>query len=88
MAVPHITDAELTALSAWWWSRSTRAAATLLGLSEQTVKNQLYDARRRNGVHKTIALVQLFSGQLRSVQAVSHNVSARQREREENRHAA
>lgn len=75
--VHHITDAELDALSAWWWTRSTKAAATLLGLSEQTVKNQLYDARRRNGAHKTIELVQLFGGLLRSVQDVSHNARRR-----------
>jgi hypothetical protein len=71
-AVHHITDAELDALSAWWWTRSIKAAATFLGIAEQTLKNQLADARRRNGTHKTIELVQLFGGQLRSVQAMQH----------------
>lgn len=73
MAVHHITDAELDALSAWWWTRSSKAAGVLLGRAEQTVKNQLADARRRNGAHKTIELVQLFSGRLRSVKDMSHN---------------
>lgn len=74
LAIRHITDAELDALSAWWWTRSVKGAATLLGLAEQTVKNQLADARRRNQAHKTIELVQVFGGQLRTLDQIgSHN---------------
>lgn len=73
MAVRHITPAELEALSAWWWTRTAKAAAILLGRAEQTVKNQLHAARQRNGLDKTIELVQMFGGQLLTIdQLTSH----------------
>ena len=61
-----MSDAELDALSAWWLTGSARKAARLLGLSEQTVKNQLGNARSREGVHKTTLLIQRHIAELRS----------------------
>lgn len=64
---PHrLSESELNALSAWWATGSVRAAANLLVLSEQTVKNHLYNARVRHGLHKTTDLVQLYFARLRS----------------------
>jgi DNA-binding CsgD family transcriptional regulator len=60
----YLTDAERAALSAWWWLKSTRAAATALGLSEQTVKNQLLKARNRNHVSRTVDLAFMYMAQL------------------------
>lgn len=72
-----LTDAELDVLSVWWGPppRSTRAVARFLGLSEQTIKNHLYNARIRNGVHTTRELAQRCMEQLRTVDEVmkSHN---------------
>lgn len=70
----RITAAELDALSAWWWAKSARGAARVLGLSEQTVKNELWTARRRHGLNKTLELAQMFFGQLRSLEELmQHN---------------
>ena len=74
MRTQHLTKAELNALSAWWWARSARGAARVLNLSEQTVKNQLMRARQRNDCRKTLELVQLFFGELRTLEELtSHN---------------
>jgi hypothetical protein len=73
-AIRHITDAELDALSAWWWSRTIRGAARVLGRAEQTIKNQLYDARRHSQCRTTLELAQTFMNQLRTMeQLTSHN---------------
>lgn len=52
-----ITEAEYNAAAAWWRTGNTKQAAASLGLSEQTVKNQLMTARRRMGVATTVELV-------------------------------
>lgn len=52
-----ITEAEYNAAAAWWRTGSAKEAAASLGLSEQTVKNQLLRARRRMGVATTVELV-------------------------------
>ena len=76
----YLTEREQAALSAWWWFRSTRSAAVALGLSEQTVKNQLYAARNRNGVRRTVDLAFMFMHQLSPAKVVrtSHNVGERE----------
>ena len=66
----YLTDREKAALSAWWWLKSTRAAATALGLSEQTVKNQLLKARNRHQLHKTSDLAYMYLAQLSSKDVV------------------
>ena len=73
----YLTKREEAALSAWWWFKSTRAAAVSLGLAEQTVKNQLLKARNRNGVKRTVDLAFLFMHQIGPAKVVrtSHNVS-------------
>ena len=63
----RITDQELNVLSAWWLMHSTRAVARFFGRSEQTIKNQLNDARRRHGIHSTAALAQHYMAQLRTM---------------------
>jgi DNA-binding CsgD family transcriptional regulator len=75
----YLTERELAALSAWWWFKSTRAAATALGLSEQTVKNQLQTARHRNGVERTVDLAFMFMQQISPAKVVrtSHNSRTR-----------
>lgn len=60
----YLTERERAALSAWWWLKSTRAAAVALGVAEQTVKNQLAVARRRNHCNRTSDLAFMFMAQL------------------------
>lgn len=78
----YLTERELAALSAWWWFKSTRAAATALGLSEQTVKNQLLTARHRNGVARTVDLAFMFMQQISPAKVVrtSHKSSEHEAE--------
>lgn len=52
-----ITEAEYNAAAAWWRTGSAKEAAASLGLSEQTIKNQLLKGRRRMGVATTVELV-------------------------------
>ena len=75
-----ISDQELNVLSAWWLLHSTRAVARFYGRSEQTIKNQLYDARRRNGFHNTAELAQRFMADLRTMDELlrSRNVDQKQ----------
>lgn len=75
----YLTDAERAALSAWWWLKSTKAAANHLGLAEQTVKNQLWMARNRNHVGRTIDLAFMYMAQLdgKSMVRRSHNLRER-----------
>lgn len=68
LAENRVTDRELEILSAWWLLHTVRATARFFGLSEQTVKNHLMNARIRNGVHTTSALAQMFMGQLRTME--------------------
>lgn len=77
----YLTDRERAALSAWWWLKSTRAAAVALGLAEQTVKNQLATARSRNHVRKTSDLAYMFMAQLdsKSMVPTSHNQAKHKR---------
>jgi hypothetical protein len=72
----RLTSAELDALSAWFHAGSAKAAAVLLGVIEQTVKNQLYRARIRHDVHRTADLVVSHLGELRSLDELrrSHNL--------------
>ena len=72
-----ISDQELNVLSAWWLLHSTLAVARFYGRSEQTVKNQLMNARRRNGFHSTVQLAHKYMSQLRTMDELmrSHNVS-------------
>jgi DNA-binding CsgD family transcriptional regulator len=73
----QITDQELNVLSAWWLLHSTRAVARFFGRSEQTIKNQLYDARRRNGIHSTSELARLYMADLRTMEELmTHHNSA------------
>lgn len=76
----YLTDAERAALSAWWWLKSTKAAANHLGLSEQTVKNQLLKARNRNHVSRTIDLAFMHMTELdgKSMVLRSHNTKERE----------
>lgn len=76
----YLTDRERAALSAWWWFKSTAAAGNALGLSEQTVKNQLMTARHRNGVHRTVDLAFMFMRELspKAVVRTSHNLGERE----------
>ena len=77
--VPALPVRELEALSAWWHLGTTKSAADLLSRSERTVINQLYSARRRNGLHTTGDLVPLYLGGLRTMAQLvtSHNVNRR-----------
>jgi hypothetical protein len=79
MSERRITDQELNVLSAWWHFHGVAAAARFFGRSEQTIKNQLMDARRRNGFHTTAELAQAFMSQLRTVDELMthHNVFGR-----------
>lgn len=78
-AVRHITDRELEVLSAWWLMHSVRAVARFFGLSEQTVKNQLYQARHRNDVHSSAALAQLFMARLLPMDVLVSNATKHRR---------
>ena len=71
-----ITDQELNVLSAWWHFGGVRATANFFGVAEQTVKNQLMDARRRNGIHTTPELARAFMGELRTMNQITtqHNI--------------
>lgn len=75
----HITDRELDVLSAWWLLHSIRATARFFGTAEQTVKNQLQTARKRNGVHTSTELAQMFMARLRSMDELvtQHNTRPR-----------
>jgi len=58
---PHQVDI----LRVYMESGNTREAATKLGLSEQTVKNQLAELRKRVGVRYTHeAIAKLLAGEL------------------------
>jgi DNA-binding CsgD family transcriptional regulator len=72
----RITSRELDILSAWWLLHTVRSVARFYVLSENTVKVHLMNARKRNGVHSTAALAQLFMGNLRTMDELvrSHNV--------------
>lgn len=76
----YLTDRERAALSAWWWFKTTKAASVALGLSEQTVKNQLQRARNRAHVTKTADLAYMFMAQLdaKYVVRTSHNPAERE----------
>ena len=71
----RITDQELNVLSAWWHFGSVRAVARFYGRAEQTIKNQLMDARRRHGIHTTLELAQTYMAELRTIDQLpaSHN---------------
>ena len=79
-AAGGISDQELNVLSAWWLLHSTRAVARFYGRSEQTIKNQLNDARRRNGFHTTSELAQRYMADLRTMDELlrSRNISHEQ----------
>lgn len=74
----RITDQELNVLSAWWLFHSTRAVARFFGVTEQTIKNQLMDARRRHGIHKTSELAQLYMARLRTMEQLTMSQITRQ----------
>jgi hypothetical protein len=75
----RLTPAELDALSAWFHAGSAKAAAHLLGVIEQTVKNQLYRARVRHDVHHTADLLVVHLEELRSMDELlaQHNPAKR-----------
>jgi DNA-binding CsgD family transcriptional regulator len=75
----RLTIQELNVLSAWWHFHSTRAVARFFGRSEQTVKNQLMNARRRHGIHSTVVLAQTYMAELRTLEELTtqHNSSDR-----------
>lgn len=66
-AMKSISPRELEVVAAWWHEGSVVAAAKLLGITEQTAKNQLHTARLRTGAPTTLALARMFSGELPSV---------------------
>lgn len=66
-AMRSISPRELEVVAAWWHEGSVVAAAELLGITEQTAKNQLHTARLRTGAPTTLALARMFSGELPSV---------------------
>lgn len=53
-----LTPGQIDALAAWWDRGSVTGAAEALGLSVQTVKNQLHEARLRMRVATTPLLLQ------------------------------
>lgn len=55
----YLTPREVAILTAWWMTDSVRAAAELVGIAEQTAKNALASARRRNGVDSNAQLLAL-----------------------------
>lgn len=61
-----ITARELEVIAAWWHTGSVVEAAKLLGIHEQTAKNQLYTARLRAGATTTLALARLYAKDLPS----------------------
>lgn len=71
-----LPERELVALSAWWVTGRYREAAMLAGVAVQTLKNQLANARNRNGVHTTHELALMYLGHLRSKEELlkAHNV--------------
>lgn len=74
-AIRHITERELEILSAWWLLHSVRSVARFFGLSEQTIKNQLYRARHRNDVQTSAALAQMFMERLLPMDVLISNVT-------------
>lgn len=76
----RLTNGELDALSAWWITKSVHGAAQMLRVSDRTVTNHLYNARTRHGIHKTVELVQLHFGHLRSADAILTQQNSRKRE--------
>lgn len=61
----QITDHELEVLAAWWWGNGSNVrAAFLLGRAEQTVKNTLYQLRRRHDAESNVELVHRYFRQI------------------------
>ena len=68
--VKPVSRRELEVIAAWWHQGSVVDAAKLLGITEQTAKNQLHTARLRTGAPTTLALARMFSGELPSVSSL------------------
>jgi DNA-binding CsgD family transcriptional regulator len=62
-----VSKRELEVIAAWWHAGTVVEAAKILGITEQTAKNQLHTARLRTGAPTTLALARMFSGELPSV---------------------
>lgn len=62
-----VTKRELQVIAAWWHEGTVVKAADLLGITEQTAKNQLHTARMRTGAPNTLMLARMFSKDLPSV---------------------
>jgi len=62
-----LTPRELEVVAAWWHTGSVKEAAGLLGIANQTAKNDLRTARLRSGAPTTLALARLYSGKLPSL---------------------
>ena len=62
-----LSPRELEVVAAWWHTGSVKEAARLLGMAEQTAKNDLRTARLRSGALTTLALARLYSGRLPSL---------------------
>ena len=66
-AARAITNRELQVIAAWWHTGTVKEAAGLLGVTEQTAKNQLHTARLRTGAPNTLVLARMFANDLPSI---------------------
>ena len=69
-----ITKRELRVVAAWWHTGTVVEAAKMLGVSEQTAKNQLHTARLRTGAPNTLVLARMLAGKLPSVATLRRQV--------------
>jgi DNA-binding CsgD family transcriptional regulator len=78
-AMKALSPRELEVVAAWWHQGSVKEAAALLGIHEQTAKNQLFTARMRAGATTTLALARLYSKDLPTVATLRRRVRERAR---------
>lgn len=76
-----ISPRELEVVAAWWHEGTVVGAANLLGISEQTAKNQLHTARMRAGATTTLALARLYAAELPSATVLRRRVKERSQRR-------
>lgn len=65
-----VSKRELEVIAAWWHAGTVVEAAAILGITEQTAKNQLHTARLRTGAPNTLTLARMFAGDLPSLAAL------------------
>jgi hypothetical protein len=66
----NLSQRELDVVAGWWHEGTVKGAASLLGIAEQTAKNELRTARLRTGAPTTLALARMFMDQLPSVRTL------------------